>query len=105
MNEQFNIILGINLNKRFTYNIYTHFLEEYKVHRNIAHFSGYPLVMNSSNLNQYLISEFKELIKTLNDNESSVDIIISKQKEFHKNVSKIDPTVNDELFHEYYIKS
>lgn len=104
MNKSFNIVFGMNSDKQFTYTIYTHFEGEYEVNRNIANFSGYPLVMNSSNVNEHLVLKFKETIKTLNNHSSSTDIIINKQKEFHREIAKIDPTVNDELFHEYCIK-
>lgn len=104
LNKPFNIVLGMTTDKQFTYTIYTHFAGEYEEHQNIAHFSGYPLVMNSSYVDEHFVSKFKESIKILNENRSSPNTIISKQKKFHRDVAKIDTTVNNELFHEYYVK-
>ncbi|MFQ3544225.1 hypothetical protein Q7A53_09060 [Halobacillus rhizosphaerae] len=103
-NKEYNIVLGTNSEKRFSYTIYTHFAGEYKMHQNIAHFSGYPLVMNSPNLEESYVIEFKNSIKKMSDNGTPLNTIISKQREFHNEVAKIDPTVNKELFHQYHSK-
>lgn len=104
LNKEYNIVLGMKENTRFTYTIYTHFEGIYEVNRNIMHFNGYPIVMNSSNIDDQLVAFFKKSIKHMIDNKESFENIIRKQKEFHKEVAVKDITVNEELFHEFLNK-
>jgi len=104
INKEFNIVLGVNENDRFSYSIYTHFSGEHELIKDIYDLGGYPLVMHSSNIDESFVLKFKKEIKMMHQKKLLNDDMVQCQKNFHKDVANFDSTVNEELFWEYFIK-
>lgn len=103
LNKEFILLIGMMINNELSYAYYTHINGVYN--QGIVSILDNPcVVLHSGNFDVEVVNNFKKKITSLKKEEASSDIIINVQKQFHFDVEKIDYTVNDNLFHEVFIK-
>ncbi|RWS44110.1 hypothetical protein EKA14_10290 [Bacillus mycoides] len=96
--DEFTIVLCEHNFKEPVCTFYDHFDQEYTIQK-LKLNECLPIIKHSPYLNESIAHSARLKINQMVLSDCSKEEIIQEQINFHKLVSSLDPTVNDEIFH------